>query len=182
MVREPLVVKLEREQCFRLFVSAHCERAWRLAWRLVGGNDAAAEKVIQKAFVKAYRNPRRFREEAGLAIWFYRIVVRQACNYCRWRTVQETWRALWHGKRSNSSCQDSGDGLPRRRIAKALTQLSWAQREAFVLVHLEGFSMHETAVCMGKAEGIVQSHAHRAMQTLQNELADLTEATRGSQA
>ena len=98
LVQEPPAVALELEQRFHLFVASHRERARRLAWRLVGGDDAAAEDVIQEAFIKAYRALGQFREEASLATWFYRIVVRQAHNYCRWRTVRETWSALWHGE------------------------------------------------------------------------------------
>jgi len=180
VVREPPVVELELEQRFRLFVASHRERARRLAWRLVGGDDAAAEDVIQDAFIKAYRALGRFREEASLATWFYRIVVHQAHDYCRWRTVRETWSALWYGKLPSSSEQESGDPLLRRRIANALAQLSHNQREAFVLVHLEGFSVREAAACMDKPEGTVKSHLHRALLTLRSELADLAEDSGGS--
>ena len=180
VVREPPAVELELEQRFRLFVASHRDRARRLAWRLVGGDDAAAEDVIQDAFIKAYRALDRFREEASLATWFYRIVVHQAHDYCRWRTVRETWSALWQSQPPSLSCQASGDPLLRRRIANALTQLSRSQREAFVLVHLEGFSVREAAACMGKPEGTVKSHLHRALRTLRRELADLAEDTGGS--
>ena len=180
VVREPPAVEPELEQRFRLFVASHRERARRLAWRLVGGDDAAAEDVIQDAFIKAYRALGRFREEASLSTWFYRIVVHQAHDYCRWRTVRETWSALWHGKLPSSSEQESGDPLLRRRIANALARLSHNQREAFVLVHLEGFSVREAAACMGKPEGTVKSHLHRALLTLRSELADLAEDTEGS--
>jgi RNA polymerase sigma-70 factor (ECF subfamily) len=179
-VQEPPAGELDLEQRFRLFVSSHRERARRLAWRLVGGDDAAAEDVIQEAFVKAYRALDRFREEASLGTWFYRIVVHQAHNYCRWRTVRETWSALWHDEPAHTAHQASGDPLLRRRIAKALAQLSRSQREAFVLVHLEGFSVREAATCMGKPEGTVKSHLHRALRTLRSELADLAEDTGGS--
>jgi len=181
VVWEPPVVELELEQRFRLFVASHRERARRLAWRLVGGDEAAAEDVIQDAFIKAYRALDRFREEASLATWFYRIVVHQAHDYCRWRTVRESWSALWGGKLPNSVCQASGDPLLRRRIANALAQLSRSQREAFVLVHLEGFSVREAAACIGKPEGTVKSHLHRALLALRSELADLTEDTGGSE-
>src|SRR5215831_10173723 len=177
VVREPPGVELE--QRFRLFVASHRERARRLAWRLVGGDDAAAEDVVQDAFIKAYRALDRFREEASLATWFYRIVVHQAHDYCRWRTVRETWSALWQSKLPNSAYQESGDPLLRRRIANALAQLSRSQREAFVLVHLEGFSVREAAACMGKPEGTVKSHLHRALLALRSELADLTADTEG---
>ena len=65
--------------------------------------------------------------------------------------------------------------LLRRRITRALAQLSRSQKEAFVLVHMEGFSVREAAVLMMKPEGTVKSHLHRALQTLRSELADLAE-------
>jgi RNA polymerase sigma-70 factor (ECF subfamily) len=179
LVQEPPAVALELEQRFYLFVASHRERARRLAWRLVGGDEAAAEDVIQEAFIKAYRALGQFREEASLATWFYRIVVRQAHNYCRWRTVRETWSALWRSGLPQSAVHESGDPLLRRRIAKALAQLSRSQKEAFVLVHLEGFSVREASALMGKPEGTVKSHLHRALRALRSELADLAADTGG---
>ena len=180
LVQDPPVVALELEQRFQMFVASHRDRARRLAWRLVGGDDAAAEDVVQEAFIKAYRALGQFREEASLATWFYRIVVRQAHNYCRWRTVRETWSALWQGGLPHAAAQESGDPLLRRRIAKALAQLSRSQKEAFVLVHMEGFSVREAAALMGKPEGTVKSHLHRALQALRSALADLAEDMGGN--
>ena len=45
----------EREVCFSTFVVSQRDRARRLAWRLVGGDETAAEDVTQDAFVKAYQ-------------------------------------------------------------------------------------------------------------------------------
>ena len=67
--------EMELEQRFAELVAAHRDRALRLAWRLVGGDDAAAEDVAQDAFVRAWRGLPRFRGEASLATWLYRIVV-----------------------------------------------------------------------------------------------------------
>jgi RNA polymerase sigma-70 factor (ECF subfamily) len=173
------VVDTDLEQRFRLFVGSHRERARRLAWRLVGGDEAAAEDVTQEAFLKAYRSLHQFREEASLATWFYQIVVRQAQDYCRWRTVRQTWSAFWNGRTPETAAPETGDPLLRQRIATALARLSRHQREAFVLVHLEGFSVREAATVMAKPEGTVKSHLHRALQMLRRELADLAEDTRG---
>ena len=179
LVQEPPAVALELEQRFHLFVASHRDRARRLAWRLVGGDDAAAEDVIQEAFIKAYRALGQFREEARLARWFFRIGVRQGRNISLWRTVRETWSALWHGGQEPAETLALGDPLLRRRIAKALAQLSRSQKEAFVLVHMEGFSVHEASCLMGKPEGTVKSHLHRALQALRSELADLAEGAGG---
>jgi RNA polymerase sigma-70 factor (ECF subfamily) len=178
---EPPGTGSELDARFRMFVASHRDRAQRLAWRLVGGDAAAAEDVTQEALVKAYRALGRFREEASLASWFYRIVVRQAHNYRRWQAVREVWHGIWARGLPDAVPQEPRDPLLRRRIAAALEQLSRGQKEAFVLVHLEGFSVHETATLLGKSDGTVKSHLHRALQTLRHELADLTEATKGSE-
>jgi RNA polymerase sigma factor (sigma-70 family) len=67
---------------------------------------------------------------------------------------------------------DSDPAL-RRRIAAALERLSRSQREAFVLVHLQGLTVDQTAEVLGKASGTVKSHLHRALHALRSELADL---------
>ncbi|GIX48897.1 MAG: RNA polymerase sigma factor [Candidatus Tectimicrobiota bacterium] len=170
------VREAERDARFRAFVVAYRERAWRLAWRLVGGDAAAAEDVAQEAFVKAYRALDRFREEASLATWFYRILVRQAQSYWRWQAVRAAWRRQ---DQQPAAPQGPGDPLLRRRIATALGRLSPSQRTAFVLVHLEGFSVREAAQVMAKPEGTVKSHLHRALRLLRQELADLADDTGG---
>lgn len=173
---EPMRVMPGLEQRFSTLVSSHRERARRLAWRLVGGDEAAADDVTQEAFVKAYQGLHRFREEASLETWFYRILVHQAHSYRRWRTVRAAWRDLWHHNQVEPSLQelqDRGDPVLRRRIASALDQLTRSQREAFIFVHLEGFTVRECAEMLGKPTGTVKSHLHRALTTLRAELADL---------
>ena len=73
--------RADLEERFQALVGTHRERAVRLAWRLVGGDDAAAEDVAQEAFVRAYRALPRFREEASLSTWFYRFVLQKAHHF-----------------------------------------------------------------------------------------------------
>ncbi len=172
-IAEMRVLPWEREECFSTFVALRRDRARRLAWRLVGGDEAAAEDVTQDAFVKAYQALDSFRGEASLETWFYRILVRQAHNYRRWRAV----RTLWQSEEDPADPTPQGDPGLRRRIAHALDQLSRRQREAFILVHLEGFTVQECADFLGKPSGTVKSHLHRALVKLRAELADLNDRT-----
>jgi len=167
----------DREARFCGFVASHRERALRLAWRLVGGDGAAAEDVAQDAFLRAYRALPRFREEASLSTWFYRILVRQAQSYRRWRAVREVWTPV--AEADAAAPRVAGDPLLRGRIRQALEQLTRKQREAFVLVHLEEFSVREAAQILGVADGTLKSHLHRALTKLREQLADLRGAEQG---
>lgn len=158
-----------REARFEALVASHRDRAVRLAWRLVGGDAAAAEDVAQDALVRAYRGLAHFRGDAQLDTWFYRIVVRQAYSYRRWRNVRERFMRVDPDTVSGSSDPPADPAL-RARIVEALGALSRNQCDAFVLVHMEGFTIGEAAGIMGKAPGTVRSHLHRALGKLRTQL------------
>jgi RNA polymerase sigma-70 factor (ECF subfamily) len=168
------------EQRFSLFVASHRERARRLAWRLIGRDEDAAEDVAQEAFIKAHGALGRFREESSLETWFYRILVNQAHKHRRWRAVRERWVRPGDPDRApDISPEVAADPGLKRRIGAALDRLSRRQREAFVLVHLEGFTVREAARLIGRPEGTVKSHLHRALKALRAELADLRDPRGG---
>jgi RNA polymerase sigma-70 factor (ECF subfamily) len=101
--------------------------------------------------------------------------VHQAQNYRRWRAVRDLWNSTEKEDPPDPSPEELSDPGLRRRIARALERLSRRQREAFILVHLEGFTVHECAELLGKPTGTIKSHLHRALTTLRAELADLQE-------
>ena len=150
------------EERFSEFVASHRDRARRLAWRLIGGDEDAAEDVVQDAFVKAYRALSRFREDSSLETWFYRILVNQAHKHRRWRAVRQRWSAVWDEEQVVSFV-DAGDPALQRRISQALAKLTRRQRE--------------TGNLLGAPEGTVKSHLHRALKALRIELADLQDSS-----
>jgi RNA polymerase sigma-70 factor (ECF subfamily) len=164
---------------FEALVAEHRERAVRLAWRMVGGDRAAAEDIAQEAFVRAYRGLGRFRGESSLTTWFYRILVNEVQRHRRWRWIRERVAAPMPDDPPDPGTAGRGDPVLRARIGRALEGLSRGQREAFVLVHLEGFSVSEAAEVTGRAAGTIKSHLHRALVALRAELADLAPAAEG---
>lgn len=163
------------EARFEALVTRHRDRAVRLAWRLVGGDVAAAEDVTQDALVSAFRGLKGFRGDAQLDTWFYRIVVRQAYSYVRWRRVRERLAATDPHRAPDPAPVPVGDPLLRERIVRALDTLPRGQREAFVLVYMEGFTIGEAAQIMGRAAGTVHSHLHRALTKLRSQLEESLE-------
>ncbi len=167
------------EQRFQEFVATHRARAVRLAWRLTGGDQAVAEDVAQDAFLKALRALPKFRDEAALSTWFYRILIHQAHSHTRRRNARrrllEVFRLERHAAEAPRTPMQRDPGL-QRRIGQAVQRLSPGQREVFVLVHLERLTVNEAAELLGKAPGTVKSHLHRALSALRKDLATLYEA------
>lgn len=169
---DPARVAEKDDERFGALYDAHVDRARRLAWRLLGGDTAAAEDVVQDAFVKAYRGLERFRGDAELSSWLYRIVVNESHNHRRWRGVRQRFRDLFVADERGRGESDL-DPLLRDRVARALDRLSRAQREAFVLVALESMTMRQAAEILRCSEGSIKTHLHRARALLRRELADL---------
>jgi RNA polymerase sigma-70 factor, ECF subfamily len=168
-----MATEADRDARFAAFVAAHRDRAVGVAWRLLAGDAAAAEDVAQEAFVRAYRGFSRFRGQAQLSTWFYRILVNEVQRHRRWRFVRERRSGELADEPPDPHAAPAGDPALRRRIAQALDRLPRGQREVFVLVHLEGFTLGEAAEITGRAIGTMKSHLHRALHALRSELSDL---------
>ena len=164
---------LVQEEAFSEFVDRAAPRAMRVAWRLVGGDANAAEDVVQDAFVAAWKALPGFRGDSTLDTWFFRILVRRAQNYRRWRSLRTLWSDPMEREPADPKPLPSSDPMLRMRIVQALDRLTQRQRESFVLVHMDGFTVQEAAAILALRPGSVKSHLHRALQHLRTDLEDL---------
>ncbi len=161
------------EERFDAFVAANRDRAIGFAWRMLGGDGSAAEDVAQEAFLRAHRGIARFRGDASLSTWSYRILVNEVQRHRRWSWVRQRRAAELPEEIPDTECTAAPDPALQGRIAAALDKLPKGQRQAFILVHLEGFTLREAAEISGKAAGTMKSHLHRALKTPRSELGDL---------
>ena len=167
-----------REERLELLLAECSERAVRIAWRLVGGDAALAEDIAQDAFIRAHQGLGRFRGDAELGSWFYRIVVNEALrHHRRERTRKRVLAFMGADSGSEIEAEPRSDPPLQRRMADALGALTPGERAAVVLVHLEQFTVNETAEFLGKRPGTVKSQLHRGLRKLRASLADVWEAT-----
>ena len=75
------------EEAFGRLVVTHRDRVIALAYSYLRHREEALD-AAQDAFLKAYRNLRRFRGESAFSTWLYRIT----CNLCRDRLRQKARR------------------------------------------------------------------------------------------
>jgi RNA polymerase sigma-70 factor (ECF subfamily) len=172
------------------FVSRFQQKAYAIAYHMCSGDREEAQDLTQEAFLKVFRNIKKFRGNSSFYTWFYRIVV----NTCldgrrrrrRWERVFWPWQ---QGQREEESSKEAIEAQPdmgedsnpmavlsgkqlTREIRKALMSLPERQRVAFQLKVLQGMSIREISQVMGSAEGTVKSHLFRATNSLRNVLKD----------
>ncbi len=144
-----------------------------------------ASDVVQETLLGAHRNQDQFRgsTEAELAAWLRQMLVHD---------LADAVRALGRAKRDaslevaihDSACRidawvaashsSPGTRAAREeekvRLAEAVARLPEDQRTAVELHHLQEYSLHETAVMMGKSTPSVASLIHRGVNGLRQVL------------
>jgi len=139
------------EQVFR----EHYESVYRLALSL-SGNHADAEDIAQEAFVAIIRALPRFRHEAKLSTWIYRITLRVGTKWLAKRgAAEELPPDLLAADRS----------IPIDLI-NALRKLPIEFRMVILLVAVEGLSHGEVAEVLAIPVGTVASRLHYARKRL----------------
>jgi RNA polymerase sigma-70 factor, ECF subfamily len=136
----------------------HHRQLYRLA-QISSRTPEDAADALQDAMLSAHRSAPRFRHDASVSSWLYRIVVNACLDRLR-RNKSHLMTAL-----EDDACP-IGDPTPRVDTAlvveRALMRLPVEQRAAVVAVDMQGFSVAETARLLGVAEGTVKSRCSRA--------------------
>lgn len=169
---------------FEELVAARSGEIYGLLFRLTENGEDARD-LTQETFLRAFQNINRFRGEADLRTWIYRIAINQARNRFRW----------WRRRRGDTTLSlDAANGNGNQSIAAtlaeqsqnpeqqtlaherelalrgALQRLGIAYRETVILRDIEGFSYEEIAAMLGINVGTVKSRLARGRQELRKKL------------
>lgn len=153
----------EREAAFAELHRRLAPGLFSLCRRIVG-DPSGAEDALQETFLALHRALPRFRGEARLFTWAYRVALRVAHRH---RARQE--RSRHESLVSEPGVDDAsrveeaelGDALDR-----AISSLRPVYREVFSLCCVEGLSRGDVAQILGIPEGTVWTHLHRARKEL----------------
>jgi RNA polymerase sigma-70 factor, ECF subfamily len=168
---------------FEELVYKYHNSIYSIALRLTNDPEDARD-ITQEAFLKVYNNINKFRGDAELLTWIYRITVNQAANQQRW------WRRR---RRERTVSIDTAqiDDLPlsqsipapgqspeqqalaseqRRMIAAALNKVKFDFRVAVILRDIEGLSYEEIAETLEVSVGTVKSRIARGREELRQQL------------
>lgn len=161
-------------EAFGTLVDRHQDRMIAYARHMGFGSDEAMD-IVQDGFVRAFKHLRRCGDPERFGGWLFRIV----SNLCR-TAVTKTAR------KKSESLEDHGPGLrselpgpeekmedswTRDRIREALDEVPTDQREALVLMYLEGYSVAEIEELTGASSSAVKMRLKRGRDALERVLA-----------
>ena len=162
---------------FQALVERHRSMVYRVAYQFAG-NHFDAEDIAQEVFIKVFRSLDKFRQDAQLSSWMYRIVM-NACIDHRRRTMPSG--AAPFGEEAEHKMMNTVEDTPgpeERAYAGELGQvleveigrLPPGQRVVFVMRHHQGLKLGEIAEALGLAEGTVKRQLHAAVHRLRHAL------------
>jgi RNA polymerase sigma-70 factor (ECF subfamily) len=152
---------------FAMLVDRHAPACIRFATRMLGSREDA-EDVTQETLVRAHRALARFDDGMSFRTWIMSILInrcRTALLHRRRRTARVVLdegavdRAQVDGSASQAELRDA--------IERALARLDPAQREAFLLKHVESLSYEEMATMTGVGISALKMRVQRACERLQ---------------
>ena len=178
---------------FETLMRQHNGKLFRVA-RAIVKDDAAAEDVLQDAYLDAYRRIGEFRGDSALATWLTRIVINHSLMRLRRQkrdrvVVPFGTRQDRDGDRVRHELDVADDKAEsptdatiraeaRRMLERRIDELPVAFRTVFVLREVEDMTVEETAACLSIPAATVRTRLFRARALLREALArDLDSAT-----
>ncbi len=178
-------LRLGDAAAYEQLVAEQSSDVYALLFRLTSDAEEARD-LTQETFLRAYQNIERFRGDASLKTWIYRIAINQARNRWRWwrrrkrdvtvsldATDEQREKPLASTLPSNDELNPEQETLARERenqLRDALLGLRRSYREAVILRDVEGFSYEEIASTLQISIGTVKSRISRGRMELRHAL------------
>jgi RNA polymerase sigma-70 factor, ECF subfamily len=138
------------------------------------GNRHDAEDLTNQTFVKMLESIERFQwRKVPVSAWLFRIAHNLAMDHFRanrrWQPEEEPPEP--HGSEVRSAEEEALHSIGRQSMLEMIEGLSTDQQQVLTLKLVFNFPNADVATILGKTEGAIKSLQHRALASLQRELA-----------
>lgn len=177
-----LVAQLQAgsEAAFRTLVARYQDRVYRTVLALLRSPEEA-EDVAQEVFVEVYQTIGRFRGDASLSTWLYRLATSRALKNRRMARAKKRFaqftslfgfdNRVLHEAPDHAHPQALLEGQQQlRHFLAHIARLPGQQQVAFTLRHEQDLSYEEIAAVLDTTVPAVESLLFRARQTLRKHL------------
>jgi RNA polymerase sigma-70 factor (ECF subfamily) len=157
------------ERAFEALFEQHKQRVYSLCLRMTG-NTGDAEELTQEAFLQLFRKIHTFRGESAFSTWLHRLCVNTVLMRLRKKTVSvlpledsEREEEFEEARKEFGACDLALAGaIDRLNLKRAVAQLPFGYRRAFVLHDVQGYEHNEIAALLGCSIGNSKSQLHKA--------------------
>lgn len=183
-----LISRLRRKDpsAFELLVRTHQDRVYDFCVRMLTDREEAFD-LTQEIFISVHAHLDKFRADAKLTTWIYRIARNHCLNRLKYLKRRGRGRSEEYGEGNELSINESMGGpqrpdeavsarTDRELVHRAIQELDEDQRSLVVLRDVEGLSYEEIVEITELAEGTVKSRLHRAREKLATILTRLEES------
>lgn len=177
-----LIAQLQQgsEAAFRTLVARYQNQVYATAFALLRSAEEA-EDVAQEVFVEVYQTVARFRGEAALGTWLYRLAASRALQHQRRLRAKKRFayftsllgfnNQVLHEPPDHAHPLALLEGEQQLRLLLAhIGRLPAQQQVAFTLRHEQELSYEEIAAVLDTTVSAVESLLFRARQTLRRHL------------
>lgn len=177
-------LKAGESEAFDIFITRYSGDVYSLLYRLTENAEDAGD-LTQETFLSALKAIKKFRGDADLKTWLFRIAINESRNRFRWwkRRKREKTVSLddtigssdvaIHETLPGDSASPEETTLRRERergLRDALLTLPDIYREVIILCDIEGFSYEEIASALEINIGTVKSRIARGREELRRKL------------
>lgn len=164
--------RVNRNEAFNGIVVKYQERLyWHIRKMVISHDDA--DDVLQNTFIKAFQGLDKFREDASLFTWLYRIATNESLTFLkkeRSRFFQPISDYQQHLERTlESEPHFDGDEL-QLKLQKAIIRLPEKQRLVFNMKYFDEMKYEEISAVLGTSVGALKASYHHAMKKIEQYL------------
>lgn len=148
-------------KAWKALYQTHQARVHNRVVRMAGSENA--DDLTHDVFLNAFRNIDRFRGEARIGTWLFRLATNTALAHIRDHGKHDQKRVPWERLDSLEAPEVSlGDPRLRERLTRALASLPPGYRSVLVYHDVLGLRHEEIATELGCAAGTSKSQLNKA--------------------
>ena len=161
-----------RNDAFNGIVRKYQERLyWHIRKMVISHDDA--DDVLQNTFIKAYQGLEKFREDASLFTWLYRIATNESLTFLKKErnrfhySIDDYQQQL--ERTFVSDPHFDGDEL-QLKLQKAILRLPEKQRLVFNLKYFDEMKYEDMSAILGTSVGALKASYHHAVKKVEQYL------------
>ena len=172
MEREAILLKKAKRgdvAAFESLIQLYKNKIYALALRMTGNAEDAFD-VSQESVLKLYRALPKFRQEASLSTWVYRITRNASLDFLRKKRNVLSLEALYEQGVEPLAVENIEEKViladENHALEKMIEELPAQLKEVILLRDVDVYSYEEIAQILQTALGTVKSRLYRARETL----------------